>query len=766
MRRTQVMERDGRALPRQLAAMAARQVVYFGLGFLLAGAKLFGLIAPLGISAIVGVPSGGLVATTAGSMLGYLSMGVTADNLRYIAACIIAASISWLGLFRRNASYYPYVASLIAALSLGCTGVLVGVVWDRTPYALLLTLSETLLGTGAAFFLITSVGALAGGKSLSAMKSIEAAASVLLALMVVVGLQRYHPFGLPLSAVFAGALVLTAAWLFKEGGGALMGTAAGLAFLLLPGGGIHYFALFAVAGLVAGVFSPLSRLSVSTAFFLGASVVAAALLKETSPPVIAALLLSAALFLLIPERVLSTFQKNNTVALRREEEQRESLCTRLQTAAAGLERIGGLVTEVSEKLTGARVKTEEQLFDEAVDTVCKNCDRKLLCHERLYDETMTAFHEMQALLRQGEKITKRNMPQFLYVRCKNPDELLAELNNGYRLLAASRSMGHSVEDLRQAVIEQYTALAGFLEELSDRLEETRETDRHLTFKVREFLKNEDVPVRETECTCDAYGRLSLQFTAERFDQKRLPYLAGALGEVCGRRFLPPETHRRDRLITVRLLEEALYSVRYDMKQQTAEQEKFCGDGFETFLLDNGFSVTLLCDGMGRGGMAAVDGKMAAGLMADLMKAGFSPQSAVGFVNAALFLKSEEESTSTVDLLLIDLYTGKATLYKSGAAPTYIKRGDRVIRVDTEALPIGILSPAPFGKTGIQLKAGDVVVMTTDGALPEDDVVEEALRIGTEKQPDALTARLMNTVCSVPGAGKDDITIAAFYLDKA
>lgn len=114
---------------------------------------------------------------------------------------------------------------------------LVGVVWDRTPYALLLTLSETLLGTGAAFFLITSVGALAGGKSLSAMKSIEAAASVLLALMVVVGLQRYHPFGLPLSAVFAGALVLTAAWLFKEGGGALMGTAAGLALSAAAGRG-------------------------------------------------------------------------------------------------------------------------------------------------------------------------------------------------------------------------------------------------------------------------------------------------------------------------------------------------------------------------------------------------------------------------------------------------------------------------------------------------------------------------------------------------
>ena len=254
-------------------------------------------------------------------------------------------------------------------------------------------------------------------------------------------------------------------------------------------------------------------------------------------------------------------------------------------------------------------------------------------------------------------------------------------------------------------------------------------------------------------------------TAESLDQKRLPYLAGVLGEVCGRRFLPPEIRRRDRVYTVRLLEEALYSIRYDMKQQTADEEKFCGDGFETFLMESGFSVTLLCDGMGRGGMAAVDGKMAAGLMADLMKAGFSPRSAVSFVNAALFLKSEEESTSTVDLLLIDLYTGRATLYKSGAAPTYIKRGERVIRVDTEALPIGILSPAPFGKTGIQLKAGDIVVMTSDGALPEEDSIETALRIGAEKQPDALTARLMNTVRSTPGAGKDDITIAAFYLDR-
>ena len=508
MKRTQILlEREGRVLPRQLAAMAARQVMYFGLGFLMAGAKLFGIIAPFGVSAIAGVPSGGLVAATAGSMLGYLSMGVTADNLRYIAACIIAASISWLSLFRRRASYYPYIASLIGALSLACTGVLVGVMWDRTPYAMLLTLSETLLGAGAGFFLLNAVDALAQGKSLSGMKSIEMASSVILALMLVVGLQRGSPFGLPLSVVFAGILVLLSAWLFKEGGGALMGTAAGLAFLLLPAGGLRYFVLFAVAGLTAGLFSSLSRLNMSAVFFLSAAVAAAALLKEQSPPVIVALLLSSALFLFIPERVLDTFKKNNTGVLHKEEEQRESLCAQLHSAAAGLERVGSLVTEVSEKLTETRIRTEEQLFDETVETVCRNCERKLLCHERLYDETMTAFHEMQATLNRGEKITKRNAPQFLYVRCKKPDALLGEINNGYRMLAASRSMGHSVGDLRQAVIEQYAALSGFLEELSSRLEETRETDRHLTFKVREFLKNEDVAVRETECTCDAYGRV-------------------------------------------------------------------------------------------------------------------------------------------------------------------------------------------------------------------------------------------------------------------
>lgn len=763
MKQFEVLERESHALPQRLAAMAAKQIGYFVFGFMLSGARLFSLIAPLGVSAIASVPSGGLVAVSAGSMLGYLAMGVTAENLRYIAACIIAASVTWLSLFSRSGRYYPYIASLIGALSLAGTSILVGLIWDYTPYLALMTISETMLAAGAGFFLYTSLSAVMGGKSLSSMKTIEVASTVMLCLMLIVSLQRFSPASIPMSGVLAAMLCLLSGWLFKEGGGALMGTAVGLAFLLMPMGGMNYFAMFAVAGLVGGLFSALSRPAMCGVFFATGAGLAGALFREACVPIIVSLLIGSVLFLLVPDGILATFKKNSMM-IRADDDRREEVSKRLLSAAEGLENVGSLVTKVSERLTDTAVRSPEELFENAVDSVCKHCDRKLLCHDKLYDETLTAFGQMKKTLARGETLTKRNIPLFLLQRCKNPEELLGEINGGYRMYAAKQSMGRSVGDLRQTVIEQFSSLSGFLEELSDRIEEVRETDRHLTQRTREFLKNEDVRLREVECTCDAYGRMTLQFTAENFDQAKAAYFAGALGELCGRKFLAPEIKKRDRVTTVRLLEEAVFSIRYDMKQQTAEGEKYCGDGFDSFLLENGFSVTLLCDGMGRGGMAAVDGKMAVGLMGDLVKAGFSPKSAVSLVNAALFLKSEEESTSTVDMLIVDLYTGKATLYKSGAAPTYIKRGDRVIRIDTEALPIGILTPAPFGKTGVQLKDGDVVVMTSDGAMPEEDVIAEALRAGVEKEPATLTARLMNAVKELPDSSRDDITIAVFYLN--
>lgn len=85
---------------------------------------------------------------------------------------------------------------------------------------------------------------------------------------------------------------------------------------------------------------------------------------------------------------------------------------------------------------------------------------------------------------------------------------------------------------------------------------------------------------------------------------------------------------------------------------------------------------ILCDGMGTGRPAAVDGNLAAELTARLLKAGFTAELAARLVNVALALKSDEESGATLDLISVDLYTGTARLFKAGAAPGFLVHGGR------------------------------------------------------------------------------------------
>lgn len=74
---------------------------------------------------------------------------------------------------------------------------------------------------------------------------------------------------------------------------------------------------------------------------------------------------------------------------------------------------------------------------------------------------------------------------------------------------------------------------------------------------------------------------------------------------------------------------------------------------------------ILCDGMGTGRPAAVDGNLAAELTARLLKAGFTAELAARLVNVALALKSDEESGATLDLISVDLYTGTAGSSRPG-----------------------------------------------------------------------------------------------------
>ncbi len=147
---------------------------------------------------------------------------------------------------------------------------------------------------------------------------------------------------------------------------------------------------------------------------------------------------------------------------------------------------------------------------------------------------------------------------------------------------------------------------------------------------------------------------------------------------------------------------------------TAAKGTVSGDAVQQFCSPAAAQM-ILCDGMGTGRPAAVDGSLAAELTARLLKAGFTAELAARLVNVALALKAmrraghpRPDQRGSLHRHGTDLQ-GRGRPWLSGA------RG-RARPVGDISLPIGILGGVNGQSRVVHLAAGDYAVLVSDGLL--------------------------------------------------
>lgn len=170
---------------------------------------------------------------------------------------------------------------------------------------------------------------------------------------------------------------------------------------------------------------------------------------------------------------------------------------------------------------------------------------------------------------------------------------------------------------------------------------------------------------------------------------------------------------------------------------------------------------ILCDGMGTGSGAVQEGKAAGEMLRRLLSAGYPAEHALKSLNSLCALR-ERAGAVTVDMLELQLDSGKATLYKWGAAPSYLVSAVGAEKIGTAGPPPGIsVTDGEELTIPITLRRGQTVLLVSDG-IPE----EEALRCCAEHrtaQPEELADRLLS--CAHMG-GEDDATVIAVRLTGA
>lgn len=151
-------------------------------------------------------------------------------------------------------------------------------------------------------------------------------------------------------------------------------------------------------------------------------------------------------------------------------------------------------------------------------------------------------------------------------------------------------------------------------------------------------------------------------------------------------------------------------------RKNREGEELCGDNFSVSKAAAQKAVLMLSDGMGSGESAYFKSEQIVELLEQLLSAGFCRELAIELLNSFISFLADGSISTTLDLTMIDLYTGTADFIKLGASTTFIKRGDRVECICSTSLPVGVLEQVEFDTCARKLYHGDMIVMVSDGVM--------------------------------------------------
>ncbi len=743
--------------------LAAQQ---FALCAVLARGTIFGEYAPFGVAMVgaVCVVSSGFGAVL-GAFFGYLILTSSISGVGNSAAVLLTMACSHI-FSDFNCVTSAWFMPLVATACFGaCSFVFLPPMTASTAAIFICILVLTF---GSAYFYRIS---LLPPNEDSVMLRPGALLVLLTTLLVSVSDLSVGGIVTP-ARVAALTLVMGATYV----GGSSAGTAAGIAFGVTMDAAAGRSALFACTygfgALISGGFRGGNR-QVFAAIYLCAGT-AAALLGAEHPLFVSSIaegILAAVFFAVIPTHVwlylretLLPSQPELTDAVRRIRTNARRYAG--DAAQAFYEMYLGMSSGLTQ---GRRTASEDtrEVFDHAAEQICCKCSLCASCWEHDYIGTLNALNDVSLAMLQRGRAQAADFPSHFSARCIRFPEFVRAINETFVLLQQKREYQSKCEENRSLLAQQYAGLTGILQHLGTDLSQDVVTlparERQVRRYAAAFGTIEQVAVYR-----DGSGRLRIELGGRQLDAflTQKDGFAAGLAALLGIGLTEPEQICDELGPRLLLREQAPFRAIIGIGQRKKPGESVSGDTGRYFVTESGVACMLLSDGMGTGELAARDSRTVLGHLERFLRAGLDIRDALQTVAPAFRLQNDGTRFVTLDMLTVDLYSGRAETLKCGAAPAYLRTGGNITRLNGQALPIGLMENGEMGESvPLRLVHGDVYVMLSDGINDgfEDGWVMDMLLTRISDGPKELAAQLVTAAAS--RGGQDDMTALVLRIEK-
>ena len=561
--------------------------------------------------------------------------------------------------------------------------------------------------------------------------------------------------------------------------GADIGAAYGLTFGMISsisyGVNPAYLGVFGICGVMSGIFKEHGK-ALSTAAVLISGMVLAFTINEVGVMDKIFMDISAACiaFVFFPKKKL------DDIAVLVNSEKVE-----LKLQQSYIERVKDLVSKkmnsISATMTGFSKILEKNIdnelsykieMDGMVENlacrVCYDCDYRNKCWKNEIYFTYSSFIETLSKMDKKGKIAVDDLPEGLERKCIKPHELIKQANYLFEIYRINDGWKKRLVNSKKIVSQQINGIAGIMdsmiEEISASVEFRNDVEKELAaaFDKRSLDFSDVLAVKNNK------ERYEVTVYRKPCAGKKscMKGYAEAISSVLQVKMKKDEEYCRfnsnNTLCQFRFVEAENYQMISAVAK--ASLDKVSGDNYSFGEISSGSYLMAISDGMGNGARAAAESEATISMLEKFLEAGFERDTIIKAVNSALAIKACGESYATIDMGIVDLYSGVAEFIKAGCAATFIKSGNCVYTIKSSSLPAGILDEVEIESDIIELKNGDIILMVSDGIIDADEEKKEEWVIKTLKgfdngNPKEIAEYILN--CAKGKCGdriKDDMTV--------
>lgn len=198
-----------------------------------------------------------------------------------------------------------------------------------------------------------------------------------------------------------------------------------------------------------------------------------------------------------------------------------------------------------------------------------------------------------------------------------------------------------------------------------------------------------------------------------------------------------------------------------------------GDLYDFFSHSESHALIAFGDSSGKGLAAALYGAMVNGLMRTLAPRWRSVSTLMKALNDALVQRKVEGRYLTLILVAWQRHSRRFTMSNAGGSPPMVVRGNEVMRLQVEGVPLGLLPDRDYDELVFDAQPGDLLVLFSDGVSehqnPEADEYGRAklaliLRDNAAATPKEVVAAIFKDLDEFHLARFDDQTVIAMRVE--